>query len=111
MCQTDTSIDNEFVIGFGKGDVIFLQEQGKSLLYGGGPPKKFTIYKQVDPNVPHEGQIISVAYSQKVFAWSTSIKIRVRYYPLKMDSKGTNICYIESPNKIEAGLSTLPMFP
>ena len=55
MCQTDTSIDNEFVIGFGKGDVIYLQEQGKSLLYGGGPPKKFTIFRQGDKNVAHEG--------------------------------------------------------
>ena len=89
FCSVDQNSDQEFVIGFGKGDMMYYKE-GVNLLYQVSTTKK-VLHKD-----SQEGSIISCVYYRKVLAWSTSKMIRLRYYP-NFEDAGRNICCIDLP--------------
>lgn len=87
---------------------MYYEAEKRNYIGGVTPPIKVNIFKQADTSSnsgkKHEGSITSVVFCQKILAWSTKSRIMIRYYPKTMDKKGSNICQIESPIKIDENI-------
>lgn len=83
--QIDPKI-NEFVLGFGTGDLKYYKESLNFL----GQVQKVNRLLRSDK----EGSITMVKYYNKILLWATSSKIRLKYYAngLGDEQSGNNIC-------------------
>ena len=84
--------DDQFLIGFGKGDIVYYKEPSE--WFGKTPvPIKKCLYKDSS----QEGSIISIIYSHKIMAWATAKMVRVAYYTNLEKNESKKICFIEVP--------------
>lgn len=78
---------NEFVIGFGQGDLIFYKE---SIDFFGNKQKQISSMNQTK----NKDSIVMLKQYEKIIAWATRDRINVAYYPKSFGEEGKPLCKI-----------------